>query len=57
LTKTASGKPGAVHTDHRTAVDYAHILKDLSDRHFPSACRIRLVQDNLNTHTIAALYL
>ena len=43
-------------TDHRTAVDYAHILKDLSDRHFPSARRIRLVQDNLNTHTIAALY-
>jgi hypothetical protein len=22
-------------TDHRTAIDYAHILKDLSDIHFP----------------------
>jgi hypothetical protein len=43
-------------TDQRTAVDYAHILRDLSDRHFPSARRIRLVQDNLNTHTMAALY-
>ena len=37
-------------TDHRTAVDYAHILKDLSDVHFPHAQKIILVQDNLNTH-------
>ncbi len=43
-------------TDQRTAVDYAHILKDLSDRHFPDASKIRPVQDNLNTHTMAALY-
>ena len=43
-------------TDQRTAVDYAHILRDLADRHFPAARRIRLVQDNLNTHTMAALY-
>ena len=37
-------------------VDYAHALKDLSDRHFPEADKIVLVQDNLNTHTTAALY-
>ena len=43
-------------TDRRTAMDYAQILKDLSDRHFPAASRIILVQDNLNTHTPAALY-
>jgi hypothetical protein len=24
-------------TGHRTAVDYAHALKDLADRHFPKA--------------------
>jgi len=43
-------------TDHRTAVDYAHILKDLSDTHFPQAQKIVLVQDNLNTHKHASLY-
>jgi hypothetical protein len=43
-------------TDHHTAVDYARILKDLSDVHFLNAKKIRLVQDNLNTHTKASLY-
>ena len=43
-------------TDRRTAVDYAHILKYLSDTRFPDAKKIRLVQDNLNTHVKASLY-
>ena len=43
-------------TDRRTAIDYAHILKDLSDVHFPDARKITLVQDNLNTHSPASLY-
>ena len=43
-------------TDRRTAIDYAHILKDLSDIHFPRARKIALVQDNLNTHAKASLY-
>src|ERR1700716_4587403 len=43
-------------TDRRTAIDYAHILKDLSDVHFPRAKKIVLVQDNLNTHAKASLY-
>ncbi|MGH9915939.1 MAG: IS630 family transposase [Pyrinomonadaceae bacterium] len=43
-------------TDRRTAVDYAHALKDLADRHFPKARKIVLVQDNLNTHKPASLY-
>lgn len=43
-------------TDRRTAIDYARILKDLSDIHFPKAEKIILVQDNLNTHNPAALY-
>ncbi len=37
-------------TDRHTAVDYAQILKELSDTHFPAAKKIVLVQDNLNTH-------
>jgi hypothetical protein len=43
-------------TDRHTAADYAHILKDLSDTHFPEAGKIVLVQDNLNTHKPASLY-
>ena len=43
-------------TDRHTAVDYARILKDLSDKHFPNVSRIVLVQDNLNTHKPASLY-
>jgi hypothetical protein len=43
-------------TDRRTALDYAQVLKDLSDSHFPTATKIVLVQDNLNTHTPASLY-
>lgn len=42
--------------DRRTAVDYALILRDLADIHFPKAERIVLVQDNLNTHRPASLY-
>ena len=43
-------------TDRRTAVDYAHVLRDLSDIHYASATKIILVQDNLNTHAPASLY-
>ena len=41
-------------TERRTAVDYAGILRDLADIHFPNAEKIVLVQDNLNTHTPAS---
>jgi hypothetical protein len=43
-------------TARRTAVDFAHALRDLVDQQFPAADRIVLVTDNLNTHTPAALY-
>jgi hypothetical protein len=43
-------------TDRHTAVDYARVLKELSDTHFPNASKIVLVQDNLNTHKPASLY-
>jgi len=37
-------------------VDYAQILKELSDKHFPASKKIVLMQDNLNTHKPASLY-
>ena len=43
-------------TDRHTALDYAHVLKDLADRHFPHVKTIVLVQDNLNIHSKASLY-
>jgi hypothetical protein len=44
-------------TERRTAADYARQLQWLADVRYPHAQKIRLVQDNLNTHRLANLYL
>jgi DDE superfamily endonuclease len=38
-------------TDSRTAVDFAACMRELVDIDFPEAERIRVVLDNLSTHT------
>ncbi len=43
-------------TDRRTADDFALCMRELVDVDFPEAERIRVVLDNLSTHTAAALY-
>jgi hypothetical protein len=43
-------------TERRTMVDWAHVIKDLVDVHYPDAEVIVLVMDNLNTHSPASLY-
>jgi len=43
-------------SQRRTKRDFAGWLKELVDVHYPQAETIRLVVDNLNTHTPAALY-
>jgi hypothetical protein len=43
-------------TQRKTAVDFAHFLKLLSDGPYRDCEKIVLVCDNLNTHTPAALY-
>ena len=43
-------------TKQRTKPDFARQMRLLVDDYFPTAERIRLVVDNLNTHTPAALY-
>lgn len=40
----------------RTKVDWAHHIQELLEVHYPQAKRIRLVMDNLNTHSISSLY-
>ncbi len=43
-------------TDRRTAVDFALAMRRVVDEHYPEAEKVRVVLDNLNTHTGAALY-
>lgn len=43
-------------TERRAAHDFANCMRDLADVHYPQAERIRVVLDNLSTHTPAALY-
>jgi transposase len=43
-------------TENRAAVDFATCMRDLADVHFPKAERIRVVLDNLSTHSAGALY-
>jgi transposase len=43
-------------TQQRTKTDFAQCLRELVDVHFPNAPMIRVVLDNLSTHTPAALY-
>jgi len=40
----------------RTKIDWAHQIHELLTVYYPAAKRIRLVQDNLNTHTVGSLY-
>jgi|GEM_PF-608125 len=43
-------------TQTRTRVDWALQMKNLVDVHYPQATMIRVVMDNLNTHTLGSLY-
>jgi transposase len=43
-------------TNRRAAEDFAICMRELTDVHFPAAERIRVVLDNLSTHSAGALY-
>lgn len=43
-------------TPRRTKIDFAECMRELVDVHFPHAEVIRVVLDNLSTHTPGALY-
>jgi transposase len=43
-------------TKRRTNVDFAHQMRRLVDQRYPDADVIRVVLDNLSTHTEASLY-
>jgi len=43
-------------TARRTKVDFAALIRELVDVHYPAAEKVVLVMDNLNTHTPGSLY-
>ena len=43
-------------TEHRAATDFAECMRELVDVHYPKADRIRVVLDNLSSHTAGAIY-
>jgi transposase len=43
-------------TERRAAEDFAACMRDLTDVHYPDAERIRVVLDNLSTHSAGAIY-
>jgi hypothetical protein len=56
MVERLSGYRHVAVTERRTALDYARQLQWLADVRYPQAKKIRLVQDNLNTHRLANLY-
>lgn len=43
-------------TERRTNQDFAHCMRDLVDVHYPETSVIRVVLDNLSTHSAGVLY-
>ena len=56
LNEPLSGRRMVLVTERRTAVDYANTIRYLVDEMYPTAEKIVLVHDNLNTHKPASLY-
>ena len=56
LNEPLVGQRQVIVTERRTAVDFAQVVRDLVDVHYPRAEQMVLVMDNLNTHQPAALY-
>jgi transposase len=51
-----AGRRQAKVTERRTKQDWAELIRELVDVHYPEAEILILAMDNLNTHTLGALY-
>jgi len=51
-----AGRRHVAVTERRTRKDWAQYVKGMLDERYPKATKVRLVMDNLNTHSIASLY-
>ncbi len=54
--ETLAGQRAVDLTEQRTRLDFAQTIRWLVDEVYPDARVIRLVMDNLNTHTAAILH-
>jgi hypothetical protein len=51
-----AGRRPVVVRDHKGALDWAAVIAELLEVHYPTAKKVRLVMDNLNTHAGGSLY-
>jgi DDE superfamily endonuclease len=51
-----SGRRHVAVRDHKGALDWAAVIAELLEAHYPKAKKVRLVLDNLNTHAGGSLY-
>ncbi len=56
VSEPLAGRRETVVTETRTALDFAQVLKYVSDVLYPMTEKIVLVTDNLDTHAVASLY-
>jgi hypothetical protein len=42
--------------EHRTRIDWANFIKGMLEERYPTAKKVVLVMDKLNTHSVASLY-
>lgn len=54
--KPLRGKRYVKVTERKTKTDWACLIKEIADDHYPLVEKIRLVMDNLNTHKPTSLY-
>jgi len=51
-----AGRRHVAVTQRRTRKDWAFFIKGMLEERYPQATKVRLVMDNLNTHSAASLY-
>ena len=51
-----TGRRHVAVTETRTRKDWANFIKGMLDERYPKAEKVRLVMDNLNTHSVTSLY-
>jgi len=56
FTEPLAGWRHAAVCERRTRIDWANQIRELLEIHYPDTPKIRLVMDNLNTHSISSLY-
>jgi hypothetical protein len=56
FTEALAGWRHVTVNERRTRIDWAHQIQELLEVYYPKTPKIRLVMDNLNTHSIASLY-